>query len=198
MISPDRDRSPAQRPCEAPGCACAGDYRAPHSPSRLSEYRWFCLEHVRAYNSAWNYDQGRSPAEIEAQIRADAVWQRPTWPLGSGPRKIDLEMAADPFEVLPRRRRPQARNGTGGGTDRRGHAFSPGTPEARAADLFELHGPLTLDALKSRYKQLVKRHHPDANGGSRQAEERLKTINLAYATLRRALDPDYRSAGIRV
>ena len=38
--------------------------------------------------------------------------------------------------------------------------------------------------LKTRYKQLAKLHHPDANNGDRAAEERLKTINLAYATLR--------------
>ena len=41
--------------------------------------------------------------------------------------------------------------------------------------------------MKTRYKELAKRHHPDANGGSRDAEERLKTINLAYAALRSRL-----------
>jgi len=29
---------------------------------------------------------------------------------------------------------------------------------------------VTLDVVKSRYKELAKRHHPDANGGSRDAE----------------------------
>ena len=43
---------------------------------------------------------------------------------------------------------------------------------------------MTLDEVKTRYKELAKRHHPDANGGDRAAEERLKTINLAYAALR--------------
>jgi preprotein translocase subunit Sec63 len=57
--------------------------------------------------------------------------------------------------------------------------------------------PTTLDAVKTRYKELAKRHHPDANGGSRDAEERLKTINLAYATLRSRLvaEPRLASAG---
>jgi curved DNA-binding protein CbpA len=54
--------------------------------------------------------------------------------------------------------------------------------------------PTTLDALKTRYKELAKRHHPDANGGSRDAEERLKTINLAYATLRTRLVTEPRIA----
>ena len=43
--------------------------------------------------------------------------------------------------------------------------------------------------MKTRYKELAKRHHPDANGGDRAAEERLKTINIAYATLRTHLHP---------
>ena len=41
--------------------------------------------------------------------------------------------------------------------------------------------------LKLRYIALVKRWHPDANGGSPAAEERLKVINEAYRTLKRAL-----------
>src|ERR1700753_1919450 len=75
--------SPALRPCDHPGCRAAGDYRAPRSKSDLSQFYWFCLDHVRAYNAAWNFYAGMSEAEIEAEIRADTVWQRPTWPLGS-------------------------------------------------------------------------------------------------------------------
>ena len=52
-----------------------------------------------------------------------------------------------------------------------------------------LSWPTTLDAVKTRYKELAKRHHPDVHGGDRAAEERLKTINLAYAALRSRLMP---------
>ena len=38
--------------------------------------------------------------------------------------------------------------------------------------------------LKARYKVLVKLHHPDAHGGDKAAEEKLKIINQAYATLK--------------
>ena len=47
----------------------------------------------------------------------------------------------------------------------------------------ELTQPVTPEAIKRRYKELVKKHHPDANGGDKQAEERFKAINQAYATL---------------
>jgi curved DNA-binding protein CbpA len=45
---------------------------------------------------------------------------------------------------------------------------------------------VTFAAIKVRYKELVKRFHPDANGGDRTNEDRLKTVNQAYATLRKA------------
>ena len=66
------------RSCDHPGCLGGGDFRAPKSRLDLHDYHWFCLEHVRAYNSAWNYYAGMSDAEIEAEIRHDTVWQRPS------------------------------------------------------------------------------------------------------------------------
>ena len=41
----------------------------------------------------------------------------------------------------------------------------------------------TLAEVKRRYKELVKRYHPDLNGGDKQGEERLKDLNEAYRTL---------------
>ncbi len=70
---------------------------------------------------------------------------------------------------------------------------SGGNPEQTPPELREplatlgLSWPTTLEAVKMRYKELAKRHHPDANGGDRAAEERLKTINLAYAAVRSRL-----------
>src|SRR5882672_6797989 len=74
---------PPARLCDHPGCAAGGDFRAPRSRIELDHYFWFCLDHVRAYNAAWNYYAGMSEAEVEAEIRHDTTWQRPTWPLGS-------------------------------------------------------------------------------------------------------------------
>jgi curved DNA-binding protein CbpA len=42
----------------------------------------------------------------------------------------------------------------------------------------------TTAEIKKRYKTLAKQLHPDANGGDKSAEERLKVINLAYSTLK--------------
>ena len=70
--------------CEWPGCTAEGEHRAPQARDRLDQYRWFCLDHVREYNRNWDYYRGMTQTEIEADLRRDTVWQRPTWPLGGG------------------------------------------------------------------------------------------------------------------
>ncbi len=125
-----------------------------------------------------------TPGEIEAHVRSDTGWQRPTWPLGrlgsqhgGGPHGLDESALADRLDLL-------------GAAARRQHerpaAQAPAELREPLAEL-GLPWPVTLDAVKARYKELAKRHHPDANGGDRTSEERLKTINLAYAALRARL-----------
>nr|WP_283949741.1 J domain-containing protein [Limobrevibacterium gyesilva] len=176
------------RTCDLPGCGTVGEYRAPKSRQALHEYWWFCLEHVRAYNAAWDFYKGMSPGEIEAQLRADTSWQRPTWPLGRlGGARIDEELLRDPLHVLA----------AGRANDRRRPANEAPSEMREPLAALGLSWPLTMDELKSRYKELAKRHHPDANNGDRGAEERLKVINLAYAALRGRLaaDPPLAAAG---
>jgi hypothetical protein len=176
-FQPQRDPREPARPCAAPGCTQTGDFRAPKDRA-LREYLWFCLEHVRAYNAGWDFYRGMGPEDIEHSIRSDTGWQRPTWPLGRlGGRRFDPERLVDPLGILrdtalhEKRRMPK-------------RVEAP--PELRAAlGLLELDWPLDPATLKSRYKELAKRYHPDANGGDRSAEERLKDINRAYSLLRR-------------
>lgn len=181
-------RQPGPRGCDHPGCDEPGEHRAPKARDRLDEYLWFCLDHVRDYNKAWNYYAGMSPEQIETETRRDTTWQRPTWPLGarsSGAGRFNRETAEihDGFGFF----------GDNGGEHLSGAAraraagFRPDSPEARALATIDLEPPLNLTRLKARYKELVKQHHPDANGGDKLAEERLKVINEANAILKKAL-----------
>jgi hypothetical protein len=167
----------ATRLCDHPGCTGGGDFRAPRGRDRLDVFYWFCLDHVRAYNAQWNYYAGMSASEIEAEIRNDTVWQRPTWPLGSrvglrfGPKLRDFGVFGfDEEEERAVKKRPL-------------------TEQEQALAVFELVAPFTIADLKSRYKALVKLHHPDAHGGDKAAEERLKVINQAYSTLKTSYFP---------
>jgi hypothetical protein len=174
---------PPARLCDHPGCEAGGDFRAPKSRLELDCYYWFCLEHVRAYNIAWNYYAGMSAGEIEAEIRRDTVWQRPSWKLGErhgpGPR------ISDPFGFYSGGESGSTRR-TNAGRDRRAGDAQARAVSAReqALAVFALEPPFTAVRLKARYKVLVKQHHPDAHGGDKTAEEKLKVINQAYATLK--------------
>jgi hypothetical protein len=174
-FAPDPD-APG-RTCDAVGCAEAGAYRAPKSRSGSRDFHWFCLDHVREFNASWDYYRGMSPAEIEAQLRADTSWQRPSWPLGRlgqtsrFDEAVQNELQAFAFGA---RSKPEA----------------PPTVPAELREALRILGltwPVSLTALKVKYKELAKLHHPDANGGDKRSEEILKSVNLAYATLRAKL-----------
>ena len=60
--------------------------------------------------------------------------------------------------------------------------------ERQAVVILGLELPVTEDEVKARYKALVKRHHPDANGGDKNAEEKFKKINEAYEIIIGILD----------
>ena len=58
--------------------------------------------------------------------------------------------------------------------------------ERRSFAALNLEGSETAAEIKARYKELVKRLHPDANGGDRSSEDRLRQIIQAYHYLRSA------------
>jgi curved DNA-binding protein CbpA len=168
------DARPRARLCDHPGCAGAGEFRAPLARDRLDQYYWFCLDHVREYNAAWNYYAGMSEDEIEREIRRDIVGQRPSWPLGARVGRVHWKIR-DHLGLFGEDEAPE-----------REVRRRPETKEEAALRLFELETPFTLVRLKARYKELVKLHHPDAHGGDKAAEERLKLVNQAYSTLKEA------------
>ena len=163
--------------CAWPGCTKKGEHKAPVSRDNLREYCYFCLEHVRIYNRAWNYYEGMSESEVETAVRSDTVWNRPTWPMGSDNDDaavppgsgFKIEGCADVFGFFDHESEP---------SHVAGEQLSG--KERQALLILGLELPATEDEVKARYKALVKRHHPDANGGDKDAEERFKKINEAY------------------
>ncbi|GAA0577676.1 hypothetical protein GCM10009416_15290 [Craurococcus roseus] len=139
---------------------------------------------MREYNASWDYYKGMSPQEIEANLRNDSGWHRPTWPLGrlGAARVLGPETLRDPLGVL---------NGTSSHARRRqASAEKAAAPplELRAAlDVLGLDWPVDHSAMRNRYKELAKRFHPDLNNGDRGAEEKLKDVNRAYSLLRKRL-----------
>ena len=178
-IKPGVVKQPELRACARPDCPNPGTHRVPKSREKLDEHLFFCLEHARAHNEAWDFFRGMSDSEIAA-FQIDAViGHRPTWPLGrrsarmrDGHNGPEMDDGYGVFSETREKPRPPERRLT--------------RPQLIALETLNLDASATLQEIKARYKELVKRFHPDANGGDRGAEERLKQVIKAYGVLRAA------------
>lgn len=146
---------------------------------RLHDYYWFCLDHVRQYNAGWDYYKGMTPGQIEAQIRADTSWDRPSWKLGSigGKAKPNFTIndLRDPHDLLREYRYK---------SNRKAPTPPLAEPLRKALATLDLEWPISLDEIKIKYRALARRHHPDANKGDLRAEEHFKAIGTAYMVLK--------------
>lgn len=170
------------RRCDWPGCQEDAEHRAPRSRRELKSYHWFCLDHVRAYNKSWNYYKDMTLDEVEDDLRRDKVGRRPTWPFGAAKLAypFDAEAAFNDFSVF--------QNQTSGHNQTSRSGNGRRTAAEKAMAVLDLLPPVTVRAVKARYKELVKRHHPDANGGNKASEEKFKQINQAYETIMASLE----------
>jgi len=180
-IKPERakKREPETRMCEAPDCIGPGNCRVPKSPRNLSEHYWYCSVHARLHNEAWDYFKGMDDDEIQ-RFREDALTgHRPTWQLGK--RAAKARMGQTPLGGV---QDSHAVLGEDGETQVRRPERHLTRLQIMAFDTLQLAHNATLIEIKARYKELVQRFHPDAHGGARGAEERLKQVIKAYGVLR--------------
>ena len=176
----DENKKPQVHTCEMPGCGCIAEYKAPKHRA-LNEYYHFCIDHVRDYNKAWNFFEGMAAHEVEEHIYKSHYGDRPTWKYGV--------QGEDPEDIL----RAKAWQFSGGrdeppreGQRTSGFMADKNSAEFEALAIMGLSPPITLDAIKTRYKELAKKHHPDLNHGCLKSEELLKRINMSYTILKLA------------
>ena len=174
--------------CQWDGCAEAGTHRAPVGRMREGEYFKFCFDHVREYNKGFNYFSGLADTEIARYQKEAMTGHRPTWKMGSsGSGKTAPDFAQqrsgragyytrprDPFHLFGNNKNAAPR-------DRKAQPL-----EATALEALGLTVKSTSVEIKARYKELVKRHHPDANGGDRSSEDRFREVLHSYRVLKQA------------
>ncbi len=172
--------------CMEPGCDLPGEFRAP-SPEgpafrdQPAPYRWFCLEHVRAFNARYNFFAGMSVDEITQAQRPYAGWERETraFATGGADRPPAWADFSDPLDAIGarfrRRMEPERKDGL---------PLSEG--DRRAMKTLGLATDADRRALRTRYSELVRQYHPDRNGGDRSFEAKLQAVIAAYQALRQS------------
>jgi curved DNA-binding protein CbpA len=177
--------------CSWAGCDQPGTHKAPKGRNREGQYHQFCIEHVKQYNKNYNYFSGMGDDAVAAYQKDSLTGHRPTWTMGvnsAGEQRERVKASAasdwtggirDPFDMF------------GGG-------YGPQAPEPekpkrhlkalekKSFETLELEGSETSNDIKARYKSLVKMYHPDANGGDRGWEDKLREIITAYNYLKAA------------
>lgn len=176
--------------CGWEGCEEKGLFRAPKANRVEGEYHHFCLEHVRHYNTAFNFFAGMRPDEMEDHLtRERATDGRGSWGLGSRPgpagdpntrtgRRQNGRRYSDPFNIFARYARAKQASPV------KERARPLHEQDRRALETLGIEGFAKSEQIKAAYKTLVKIHHPDANGGDKASEERLRAIIAAYAHLK--------------
>ncbi|WP_338468499.1 DnaJ domain-containing protein [Novosphingobium sp. ZN18A2] len=178
------------RPCEAPGCEEAGEFRAPGMrPGGFDgpgEWRWFCLDHVREFNSGYDWFEGMTAEEILDAQSPVSGWSsetrafRPSADADAAPRWADFD---DPLDAISARARMR-RNDYARAQEATGRGIPP--DERRAFEVLGLGFDADRKALRSRYSALVRKYHPDRNGGDRSHEGRLQQVVDAYQKLKKS------------
>lgn len=145
------------------------------------EWQWLCLAHVREHNARYNYFAGMSTEEIEAAQSPMAGWDRST-------RAFAHVGGADPAPSWSDFRDPlEAISGRFAGRRRETPVHSRfSSEERRALHILGLGDDSDLHGVRKRYSELVRRYHPDRNGGDRSHETKLAEVLGAWATLRSA------------
>ena len=152
-----------------------GEFRAPRSnrvPGDVGGWQYLCLDHVRAFNAGYNYFDGLSPDEIHAAQSPLAGWEKEA--VRGGRMAFTF---GDPHGLFtdgkPATHQPQRWAAKG---------------DAQALGTLGLDRNATAGDIRRAYRALVRRYHPDSNGGDRTQEGKLQAVVNAFTHLKSARD----------
>ena len=173
------------RTCEVDGCSEEAKYRAPKSPKDLENFHWFCLKHVKEYNTRWNFFKNHSEEEFEKEVNLSKTWGRKTKPFGSkssanrahsdGNSRLRFGIE-DPYGFIDSLGNKETNSL---GTKKRlNHS------EQKALSILGATEAMTKNEIRKLYKILIKDLHPDTNDGKRDDEERMTEVVWAWDQIR--------------
>jgi hypothetical protein len=181
-----------KRACAVPGCKNAGEFRAPNpygrppGPNGPGDYQWLCLDHVREFNAGYDWFAGMTAEEISAAQSPINVWPsetrafRASGNVDSPPKWADFNDPLDAISARFKGRMEEAKPAVASN----GQILSG--EDRRALTTLGLGHDADRRAVRSAYSRLVRKYHPDKNGGDRAHEKALQEVIAAYTHLKTA------------
>ena len=165
--------------CDWNNCNNIGEYKAPVEKDNSKKYRLLCLEHIKEFNKNWNYFENMKDEEILQFIKADMTWHKPTQ---------NFSAQDNFFKILWNNalKEDLGKNGIDKNHTKM-TSFNFSNKDLKAFEILGLEVDINWEIIRSKFKKLVKKFHPDMNSGDKKFEEKLKIITLAYTQLKRTL-----------
>ena len=163
-----KKKNNTEKICSNPDYNETGIYPAPKSRENLREYLYFCINCIKDFNKSWNYFAGLNEKELEIEIRKSVTWDRPSWKFGTKNLNHDFERAFKKF------------NG-------QKESVKEKVVDKKLESCFKdlgLDSSSNLKEVKSKYKILAKKWHPDVQN-KKNSKNKDKFINItnAYKTI---------------
>lgn len=176
-------REPAGPQCQWDGCDKVGAHRAPVGRDGEGLYLQFCATHVKEYNKGYNFAPNLSDPVVARYQRQATSGSRPT--AGSAikpPSEMPLPSTARSGSAKATNARKSAAQRQAAMAERQQRKLK--VLEAKAFEVLDLSPEATPEEIRSRYKERLKMHHPDANQGDRNSEDQLRASIDAHRILK--------------
>ncbi len=181
-MKPTRSSAAKEAPkCEHPGCTEPGVHKAPKGRNFEGQYLLLCIKHVQEYNKSFNYFNGMDDDKVRAYQKDSLTGHRPTWNMGVETKAVESGVYVDTLEILKkaaRSRTARVRATVSASSDPKRPVV--GNAARKAFETMGLDETSDKAAIRKKYKELVKRLHPDANAGDRSNEARMMAVIEAY------------------
>lgn len=177
---------PEDRICEMPNCHEKATHKALKHQDGSREFHWFCVPHMQEYNKGYNYFEGMNEGQSAKARDHLAYGERKTWNWASVAHQPHAKLNKAAFKGHYRDIYGILNRGKGAPATVKSKTFRLSRMQLLALQDLSLEENATKEDIKQRYKDLVKKFHPDANGGDISAREDLARVIKAYNVLKAA------------
>jgi len=168
----------AKLECDWDNCKKIGEFKAPSK--NIDSFLWICEEHVKIYNQKWDFFDGMTQAEIENFMYDDLTFHKKTQKFGNQDaffQKLWNNAIEDELLFINKFKNSSSYLG-----NKYNHT------QVMALKKMELNTDVNWSDIRTQFKKLVKKYHPDINAGNKKFEEKLKEITLAYTFLNNSIN----------